>query len=315
MWIDKRVAYNPVPLKCHVERGVSILRNTNLNQKLAIILLLLSSSQAIAQTALEDDLATADLAEIDRRLNNPLTSIWSLTVQNNSSAFEGDAIDGTEYSNNFFFQPFMPFEVGAEKQAMLTLRPVFPLVTQPVFDEPDARESYQHVTGLGDIQLLVMAGPNDGKGLVWGAGATFKFPTASEDELGRGKYQAGPAGMLFYMGKPWTLGLLAQHWSSFAGEDDRDSVSQTDIQYVIRRSIPGAMSIGMGPTISIDWEADSDNRLTVPVGLGITKTTRWGNTPFKLRAEVHYSVVSPDNFGSTWNLRLQVTPVIASPVK
>ena len=269
----------------------------------------------MAQTATEDDLATADLAEIDRRLNNPLTSIWSLTFQNNTSAYEGDAIDGTEYSNNFFFQPFMPFEVGARKQAMLTLRPVFPLVTQPVFDETDARESYKHVTGLGDIQLLVMAGPNDGKDLVWGAGATFKFPTASKDELGRGKYQAGPAAMIFYMGKPWTLGLLAQHWSSFAGDDGRDSVSQTDIQYVLRRSIPGAMSIGMGPTIGINWEADSNNRLTVPVGLGITKTTRWGNTPFKLRAEVHYSVISPDDYGSTWNFRLQVTPVIASPVK
>jgi hypothetical protein len=269
----------------------------------------------MAQTAPQDDLASADLGEIDRRLNNPLTSLWSLTFQNNTSAYQGDAIDGTEYSNNFFFQPFLPFEVGAEKQAMITLRPVFPLVTQPVFDDPGARESHEHVTGLGDIQLLTLAGPNSGKGVVWGAGATFRFPTASKDELGQGKYQAGPAAMIFYMGKPWTLGLLAQHWSSFAGDDDRDSVSQTDIQYVIRRSIPGAMSIGMGPTISVDWKADSDNRLTVPVGLGITKTTRWGKTPFKLRAEVHYSVISPDDYGSTWNLRLQVTPVIPSPVK
>jgi hypothetical protein len=209
----------------------------------------------------------------------------------------------------------MPFEVGAKKQTMVTLRPVLPLVTQPVFDAEDPRQSYEHTTGLGDIQLLVLAGPNSGKSVVWGVGATFRFPTASDDNLGRGKYQAGPAAMLFHMGKPWTLGLLAQHWSSFAGDDDRESVSQTDIQYVIRRSIPGAMSIGMGPTISIDWEADSDNRLTVPVGLGITKTTRWGKTPFKLRAEVHYSVISPEDFGSTWNLRLQVTPVIPSPVK
>ena len=75
------------------------------------------------------------------------------------------------------------------------------------------------------------------------------------------------------------------------------------------------MSIGMGPTINIDWKADSDNRLTLPVRLGITKTVRWGRTPFKLRAEVHYSVVSPEDFGSTWNFRLQVTPVIPSPVK
>jgi hypothetical protein len=75
------------------------------------------------------------------------------------------------------------------------------------------------------------------------------------------------------------------------------------------------MSIGMGPTISINWEKDSGDRVTLPVGLGITKTTRWGKTPFKLRAEVHYSIISPDDFGSTRNLRLQVTPVIPSPFK
>ena len=294
---------------------VSFLKHARLLKCHVLIVLFISPGLAMAQSESEDNLATADLAEIDRRLNNPLTSLWSLTFQNNTSVYEGDALDGSEYSNNFFFQPFMPFEVGAEKQAMLTLRPVFPLVTQPVFDGPDARESHEHVTGFGDIQLMTLAGPNDGQGVVWGAGATFKFPTASKDELGQGKYQVGPAAMIFYMGKPWTLGLLAQHWSSFAGDGDRDSVSQTDIQYVLRRSIPGAMSIGMGPTISIDWKADSDNRLTLPVGLGITKTVRWGKMPFKLRAEVHYSVVSPEDFGSTWNFRLQVTPVIPSPVK
>lgn len=277
--------------------------------------LLFCSTMVFAQSDADEGLGTADLAEIDRRLNNPLTSLWSLTFQNNTSFYQGDAIDGTEYSNSLLFQPFMPFEVGAEKQAMFTLRPVFPLATQPVFDSANPRESYDHVTGLGDIQMLLLAGPSDGNDLVWGAGATFKFPTASDDNLGRGKYQAGPAAMVFHMGKPWTIGILAQHWSSFAGDDLRAPVSQTDIQYVLRRSIPGAMSIGMGPTISINWEADSDNRLTFPIGLGITKTTRWGKTPFKLRAEVHYSIISPDDYGSAWNLRLQVTPVIPSPVK
>lgn len=285
-------------------------------RRLCFVLVLLGcTTQAIAQSDANDSLATADLAEIDRRLNNPLTSLWSLTFQNNTSFYEGDSIDGTEYSNNLFFQPFMPFELGSRKQAMFTVRPVFPLVTQPIFDSSNPRESYDHVTGLGDIQMMLLAGPNDGDGLVWGAGATFKFPTASEDQLGQGKYQAGPAAMVFHMGKPWTLGVIAQHWSSFAGDDLRESVKQTDIQYVLRRSIPGAMSIGMGPTITIDWEAESGNRVTFPVGLGLTKTTRWGKTPFKLRVEVHYSVISPDDYGSTWNLRLQLTPVIPSPVK
>jgi hypothetical protein len=164
----------------------------------------------LASAADEDgSLATADLAEIDRKLNNPLTSIWSLTFQNNTSANTGDSVSGTEYSNSLFFQPFMPFEVGANKQTMFTLRPVFPMVTQPQIDFSSG-ESSSHKTGYGDTQLLVLAGPNTGEGFVWGAGASFIFPTASDDVLGQGKYQAGPAFMVFNIGKPWVYGVLAQ---------------------------------------------------------------------------------------------------------
>ena len=261
-----------------------------------------------------DSLANADLGELDRKLNNPLTSIWSLTFQNNTSPNTGDLVDNTEYSNTLFFQPFMPFEVGAEKQAMFTLRPVFPVVTQPEVDLSTG-ESKSHKTGYGDTQLLLLAGPNTGEGFVWGLGASFIFPTATDDILGQGKYQAGPAAMAFNIGKPWVYGVLAQHWSSFSGDSDRSDTSRTDIQYTIRYSLPNAMSIGMGPTISYDWEADSDNALTFPIGLGLTKTTRWGRTPVKLRAEVHYSVVKPEGYGAEWNFRIQITPVINSPFK
>ena len=261
------------------------------------------------------DLATADLAEIDRKLNNPLANIWSLTFQNNTSTKRGDAIDGTEYSNNLFFQPFMPFPMGIDDRTMLTLRPVFPLVTQPVYGPADPRRSVSHDTGLGDIQLLTLAGPNRADGLIWGAGLTLAFPTATEDTLGQGKYQGGPALMAFYNGKPWVGGLLLQHWESYAGDSDRADTSRTDLQYIIRRSIPGAASIGMGPTVSVDWEADEHNQLTLPIGLGVTKTVRWGGLPVKLRAEAHYSLIRPEDYGTDWNFRLQITPVINNPFK
>ena len=209
----------------------------------------------------------------------------------------------------------MPFEIGSSKQAMFTLRPVFPLVTQAVPDASSTRGPDEIETGLGDIQLLTLAGPNVGRGFVWGAGATFKFPTANKDSAGQGKYQVGPAVMTFHMGKPWVYGILAQHWTSVAGESDRADTKQTDVQYVIRKSIPNAMSIGMGPTVTYNWEEDSNNRLTFPVGLGITKTTRWSNTPVKLRFEVQYSVIKPEDYGTEWNIRFQITPVVNNPFK
>lgn len=281
----------------------------------SLIGVMASALSLAAGGSLAQDLATADLAEIDRKLNNPLTDIWSLTFQNNTAVKRGETIDGTEYANSLFFQPFMPFEVGPNAATMLTLRPVFPLATQPVFTPEQPRRSSSHDTGLGDIQLLTLAGPNRAEGMVWGAGLTLKFPSATEDTLGQGKYQAGPALMLFYNGAPWVGGLLLQHWESYTGDRDRPDTRQTDLQYIVRRSIPGAASVGMGPTITVDWEADDDNMLTFPIGLGITKTVRWGKMPVKLRAEAHYSLIRPEDYGTDWNFRLQITPVIPHPFK
>jgi len=69
----------------------------------------------------------------------------------------------------------------------------------------------------------------------------------------------------------------------------------------------------MGPTISINWEAEEGNRVTFPIGLGITKTIRLGGTPIKMRIEPQYSIIKPDDYGTEWNIRFQFTPVINRP--
>lgn len=42
---------------------------------------------------------------------------------------------------------------------------------------------------------------------------------------------------------------------------------------------------------------NGDDRLTVPIGLGITKTVLIGKMPAILRAEVHHSVIRPESYG------------------
>jgi len=68
----------------------------------------LLAAAGFADTEAPSSPATADLAEIDRQLNNPLTGIWSLTFQNNTGVHQGDALDGSEYSHNFFSRPSCP---------------------------------------------------------------------------------------------------------------------------------------------------------------------------------------------------------------
>jgi hypothetical protein len=274
---------------------------------ISVLLTFQATTEVIAQ---QSKLDTLSLDEISRKLENPLSSLWSLTFQENYFKITGTLVDDYAASNNFFFQPFPPFPVGNMK--MLVIRPVFPLVTQPVIN-PETGEVTDHITGLGDIQLFTAFGPDKKTGNIWGIGATFVFPTATDDILGQGKFQAGPAAMYFILGKIWTLGTLAQHWWSIAGDDNRQDVNQTDIQYIARRQIPGGWSIGMGPTISINWEAEEGNMVTFPIGLGITKTIRIGGTPIKMRLEPQYSIIKPDDYGTEWNIRFQFTPVINRP--
>ncbi len=249
------------------------------------------------------------LEEVNAQLENPLTSLWSLTFENSFLLLGGDEVDGRAEANTLFFQPGLPVPVG-DGYTFIS-RPVFPVVTNPVFDA--GGEVERHETGFGDIQMLSLYGPDRSQGLVWGLGGTFKFPTASDDLLGAGKWQAGPALMLFNFKKPWTLGVLAEHWWSYAGDGDRPHTSQTDIKYIVRHALPNAWSIGFGPTISIDWTEEDDNRFTVPVGLGLSKTARIGGAPVKFRLEAHYSAIAPDDVGNEWKFLFRVAPVIKSP--
>ena len=50
-----------------------------------------------------DELSQLSIDEISRRLDNPLTSLWSLTFQGNYSYLDGDAIDDDRFNNVTFF--------------------------------------------------------------------------------------------------------------------------------------------------------------------------------------------------------------------
>ena len=85
---------------------------------LFVVALTLSGSARIeAQEPTE-----TDLEEISRKLDNPLTSLWSLVIQDNLKVLKGDAIDGSTLANTFFFQPSLPVPVlsdGAHHQYRL----------------------------------------------------------------------------------------------------------------------------------------------------------------------------------------------------
>ena len=173
-------------------------------------------------------------------------------------------------------------------------------------------------TGFGDMMYVALFSPSVtkkvGKGnFTWGAGFDIGLPTASEDFLGTGKWTGGPSALAVYMGPKWKVGGLLTHFKDFAGDDDRADVNITNLQYFLFYSLNDTTAVGMAPNIVCNWEQSSGNKCTVPIGLGFVTTANIGKVPFRFGAEVHYSVVKPDDVLSTkWNFRFYVIPAAPS---
>jgi len=107
---------------------------------------------------------------------------------------------------------------------------------------------------------------------------------------------------------PWVVGLLANNVWSFAGDSDRDDVNAMLLQYFINYNLPNGWYLTSAPIITANWEADSDNTWTVPVGGGVGKLTRVGKVglPIDVLFQGFYNVEKPDDIGPDWSIRLQV---------
>jgi hypothetical protein len=262
--------------------------------------------------------------ELNRQLNNPVSSIWSLNFQSNITSVKnggstllnenGERIwssGNSEWFYNLNFQPVLPLKLTEEWN--LISRPVFPIFGErPVLDGND----FQDESGLGDITLFSLFSPaQEQAGILWGVGPSFIFPSATKDALGQEKWQAGPAAVALHLGEEWIFGVLAQQWWSFAGANDREETNQANVQYFLFRLLPDQWQIGMGPNITVDWKADEGNEVTFPIGLGAGKLVKFGKFPVKFTFEVDYAVVHPDDIGQRWNFRLQIIPVLPALVK
>jgi hypothetical protein len=287
----------------------------------AAFALLCGADRAAAQTDLSapthEDPADASLKEIDRQLHNPISALWQLTVSNAIVGMDGGGLGGVEPSYTGIFEPQLPLHLNQLGLERFEWADDFNLVTRmlvPFLESvplPPGSGASDRKWGFGDIQLGSVLAPNRTQGWVWGLGPTFIFPSASNDALGQGKWQAGPVAVGGYQGRKWTVYAIAQQWWSFAGDGDRATTNQLCLNYALLRSLPQQWTIGMQPSMTVDWTASQDSAVSFPVGLGIGKTLRFGSVPLQFWVEADYYAVRPDNLTSPrWGVTLQVTPVI-----
>ncbi len=170
-----------------------------------------------------------NLEAIGKQTNNPVGAAWMLWFQNDFTVMDGDESDHEENFNSLKFQPVMSFPTTLAGDP-------WNFIVRPTFQLQSFSFAGDRTSGLGDTALAVAIGPDRMDGTIWGLGITNIFPTASDDAIGQEKWQAGPMALLAHLapdGGGFNVGIFAQHWWSYAGDDDRDDTSLTDIQYFI----------------------------------------------------------------------------------
>jgi hypothetical protein len=244
---------------------------------------------ALAVTPVFADEGGGDLA---KAVQNPVGSLISVPFKFN---LDFGADNGEVLVINL--QPVYPVRVGDWN---IINRAIIPFIDIPKglttgIPEIPGGTAGDGATGLGDINYTPFLSPAVPKGFIWGIGPSITFPTATDDQLGSGKWSGGVSAVVLAQPKPWTVGFLARQLWSFAGKDDRADVNQFLLEPFINYNLAGGWVLISDMVWTANWDAPSGEEWTIPVGGGVGKLVKLGNQPVNLRLEYYYNVEKPKN--------------------
>ncbi len=273
-------------------RGEEIIISRNITIIGAVSIFLASSGIAAAD---------GSGPSLQEQAQNPIASLISVPFQSNWFFGTGE-LDRMQYVMNV--QPVYPATLSDDWN--LIIRPIVPIINKPKMFAGDTSEF-----GLGDITPQFFFSPSTPTdtflgNLTWGVGPQLLLDTATDDSLGTGKWGAGPAAVLFFSNPPWNYGALIGNTWSFAGDDDRLDVNQFLMQPFVNYNLSGGWSLVSAPIITANWEADSGDTWTLPLGGGVNKLFKIGKQPIQASLRSYYNVVKPE-FGPDWQLQFTLT--------
>ena len=238
--------------------------------------------------------AKSDAAEMAKKLANPIGALISVPFQNNFDWGAGSTGDGFQYKLNL--QPIIPFSLNQDW--LLISRTVLPFVYQEKISGTSSQ------SGLADTVQSFFLSPvkPTRSGWIWGAGPALLLPTATETELGAEKWGAGPTIVVLKQQNGWTVGALANHVWSFAGDSARDEVSATYLQPFVSFTMKRAMTFTLNTESTYDWH---NKQWTVPLNLMVQQLVKVGRQPLALTVGGRYYAEKPDG-GPDWGLRFAV---------
>lgn len=246
--------------------------------------------------------AQSDSEELSKQIQNPVASLISLPFQNNTDfgLLQYDPVQQLFFKgtrNTLNVQPVIPFRLG--NKISLIARTIIPIISLPL--DIDKNQS-----GLGDINMSLYLTPAKPGKLIFGVGLALGLPTAMHPKvLGSQKFSMGPGFVGLIQPGTWTIGALAQNTWSVAGTEDRADINLFYSQIFITKGLKKGWYLNTAPIITANWEADSQNIWTVPLGVGAGKLFKLGHLPVNGQIGYYRYVAAPES-GPDYQLRVQL---------
>ena len=248
--------------------------------------------------------------EIAVKLANPTNPV--MTIGNNFDyvTFDGDLPGASgESSFRYVFQTVFPFKHSSG--GTIFFRPAIPvLFNEPV---PNGMGGFDSIgTEIADIGYDFSYGATTPTGLIWGAGVAGTFPTATDDRLGKNLWGLGPEVLLGVIRDWGAVGGVLSHQWDIGGSGDGD-IDVTALNYFYAIFLKDGWQIAAGPSVTYDHTRASGDRLTVPAGIGVSKTAVIRGRPWKFQVQYWNYVEAPDAFAAEHQVRISINPVVSAP--
>lgn len=213
--------------------------------------------------------------------NNPLANFTAFNIQNYYTSKLTNS-PASAYMNTGWLRYAKPFSNGK-----FLLRVSAPIST---IGSPDSAGIVQSVSGLGDANAFVSYSFISKPNATVGIGPLLVAPTASQEELGSGKWQAGFAFVAFIVHSPvFQFGGLVTWQASFAGDKDRSNTNLIAVQPFYFWQLGKGTYLRGAPI----WAFNIENKAySIPIGLGIGKVVKVGKTIYNMFIEPQYTMLS-----------------------
>jgi len=226
-----------------------------------------------------------------KKLANPIASLISVPLQNNSDFGIGD-LKGAR--NTLNIQPVVP--ISLTPKLNLIARVIVPVMTQYNISGEGESQS-----GLGDAVLSGFFGPSEStNGFTWGAGPALLLPIGA-DAFTVDNWGFGPTAVaLKQTNNGWTFGALVNQLWTVGGSETHPDISQMFLQPFFVHNWKSGAGLGGNFEWTLNWTAETSVLWFNPVLSGVTAL---GTQKVQLAIGPRFNLDAPESAKADWGLR------------